>query len=227
MATSSGQNDNGLFELNFRDDRYLPFEGAGAISLWHLQLPAAMKQFDYDTIGDVIIHLRYTAREGGQALNDVATQNLQSAIDNMLVSQKDKGLMRIFSARNEFPTEWYAFLNPAAATDDQILSLNLSPDRFPFFAASGNIAIKTVELVADNSNNLSLTAVNNLQVISPANVNLTGSLKQAGYGNFPTASYGFSNQKTGTWQVINSHTNHSPLTSDLIKDLVLIVHYNL
>jgi hypothetical protein len=227
IATSSGQNDTGLFELNFRDDRYLPFEGAGVISLWHLQLPAAMQQFDYDTIGDVILHLHYTAREGGQALRDAAAQNLQSAVNNMLVSQKDKGLMRIFSVRNEFPTEWYAFLNPASASDDQVLSLNLSPDRFPYFAASGNISIKTVELVADNSNNPALTAVNNVQVVSPANVKLTGSLQQAGYGNFPTASFGFSNQKEGLWQVINSHTNNSPLTSDTVKDMVLIIHYSL
>lgn len=28
MATSSGVNDSGLFELNFSDARYLPFEGA-------------------------------------------------------------------------------------------------------------------------------------------------------------------------------------------------------
>jgi hypothetical protein len=32
IATSHGQNDSGMFELNFRDERYLPFEGAGAIS---------------------------------------------------------------------------------------------------------------------------------------------------------------------------------------------------
>jgi Tc toxin complex TcA C-terminal TcB-binding domain len=32
IATSSAQNDSGMFELNFRDERYLPFEGAGAIS---------------------------------------------------------------------------------------------------------------------------------------------------------------------------------------------------
>ena len=29
IATSSGQNDSGLFELNFRDERYLPFEYSG------------------------------------------------------------------------------------------------------------------------------------------------------------------------------------------------------
>jgi hypothetical protein len=38
IATSSGQADSGLFELNFRDERYLPFEGAGAISRWRLEL---------------------------------------------------------------------------------------------------------------------------------------------------------------------------------------------
>jgi hypothetical protein len=30
IATSSGQNDGGLFELNFRDERYLPSEFLGA-----------------------------------------------------------------------------------------------------------------------------------------------------------------------------------------------------
>ena len=29
IATSSAQNDSGMFELNFKDERYLPFEGAG------------------------------------------------------------------------------------------------------------------------------------------------------------------------------------------------------
>src|SRR5262249_28876651 len=32
IATSHAQNDSGMFELNFRDERYLPFETAGAIS---------------------------------------------------------------------------------------------------------------------------------------------------------------------------------------------------
>src|SRR5262249_42566749 len=34
IVTSHAQNDGGLFELNFRDERYLPLEGAGAISRW-------------------------------------------------------------------------------------------------------------------------------------------------------------------------------------------------
>src|SRR5262249_30597031 len=37
MVTSTARDDAGLFELNFRDERYLPFEGAGAISSWRLE----------------------------------------------------------------------------------------------------------------------------------------------------------------------------------------------
>ena len=32
IAISKGVDDSGLFELNFRDERYLPFEGTGAVS---------------------------------------------------------------------------------------------------------------------------------------------------------------------------------------------------
>ena len=39
IAVSTGQNDSGVFELNFRDERYIPFEGAGAISKWRIELP--------------------------------------------------------------------------------------------------------------------------------------------------------------------------------------------
>ena len=34
IVTSTAQNDAGLFEPTLRDERYLPFEGAGAISTW-------------------------------------------------------------------------------------------------------------------------------------------------------------------------------------------------
>jgi len=39
IITSSGTNDSGMFETNLRDERFLPFEGAGAISTWTLTLP--------------------------------------------------------------------------------------------------------------------------------------------------------------------------------------------
>lgn len=76
IAVSNGQNDLGLFKLNFRDDRYLPFEGAGVISKWRLELASNFRQFDYDTLSDVILTLRYTARDGGDKLRLAAEQSL-------------------------------------------------------------------------------------------------------------------------------------------------------
>jgi hypothetical protein len=83
ILTRSGENDPSLFEANLGDGRYLPFEGTGAVSEWELVLPASSStdggQFDYETISDVILHLRYTAREGGTLLRDAAVSNLKRA----------------------------------------------------------------------------------------------------------------------------------------------------
>jgi hypothetical protein len=49
VVTSSAQQYSGLFETNLRDERSLPFENAGVISTWRLELPAVYRQFDYDT----------------------------------------------------------------------------------------------------------------------------------------------------------------------------------
>jgi hypothetical protein len=68
IALSKGVEDSGMFELNFRDERYLPFEGTGVISEWRIDLPKECNAFDFDTLSDVIIRLNYTAREGGKLL---------------------------------------------------------------------------------------------------------------------------------------------------------------
>ena len=47
IATSGGQNDSGLFELNFHDDRYLPFEFQGAVSRWRIEMPREDNYFHF------------------------------------------------------------------------------------------------------------------------------------------------------------------------------------
>ena len=49
-----------------QDERYLPFEGAGVISKWRIELPKEFRQFDYDTISDVVVRVRYTSVDGGR-----------------------------------------------------------------------------------------------------------------------------------------------------------------
>ncbi|MEM9694575.1 MAG: insecticidal toxin protein, partial [Myxococcota bacterium] len=100
IVTSTGQRDPGQFEETLGDERYLPFENAGAISEWQLELPGDPSagdplQFDYDTITDVVLHVRYTAREGGQQLKQAAKETLKAAIANATAN----GSVRLFSVR--------------------------------------------------------------------------------------------------------------------------------
>lgn len=76
IVTSSAQNDSGLFGSNLRDEQYLPFEGAGAISRWRIELPPDREAFDLDSISDVVLQLRYTARDGGATLRAAALDSL-------------------------------------------------------------------------------------------------------------------------------------------------------
>ena len=60
------------------DDRYRPFEGTGAIGTWQIEMPARFPQFDYDTISDVILHLRYTDRESGSTFKSLVEEGSAS-----------------------------------------------------------------------------------------------------------------------------------------------------
>jgi hypothetical protein len=61
IALSQGVNDSGMFTLNFNDERYLPFEGTGAVSSWKLEMPKETNPLILDNLTDVIIQLNYTA----------------------------------------------------------------------------------------------------------------------------------------------------------------------
>jgi hypothetical protein len=145
---SGGQNDSGVFELNFRDERYLPFEGAGVISSWRIELPDPnlFCQFNYDTISDVIFHVSYTAREGGEALKNAAKDELKTAINAMNLADDRTGLIQLFSAKHNFPAEWHRFLNPTGDTLTQILELDLK-DRFPHLFRNMTIAFNTAHIL--------------------------------------------------------------------------------
>jgi peptidoglycan hydrolase-like protein with peptidoglycan-binding domain len=155
IVTSSGQNDSGLFELNFRDERYLPFEGAGVISNWLIELPPDCNVFDFETISDVVINLKYTARDGGDALRAAAKQaaTLPGPADQASVGvngvsfPSQNNLIRFFSLRHEFPTEWYKFVNPLPADTAQTMLLPLIMERFPFQYRGKTIVVSEVDLL--------------------------------------------------------------------------------
>lgn len=150
IVTSSAQADSGLFETNLRDERYLPFEYAGvADSHWQVSLPAEVRQFDFDSITDVILHVRYIAREGGELLRTAAVANLKDQINKA----QTIGSVRLFSVRHEFPSEWAKFQSVTinAATPTAELSLVLRTEHYPFWAQGivGSAPVKAVQLFAE------------------------------------------------------------------------------
>jgi hypothetical protein len=65
IALSSGVDDDGMFTLSFDDERYLPFEGTGAVSRWSLQFPNPADQLNIlASLTDIIVHVQYTSKAG-------------------------------------------------------------------------------------------------------------------------------------------------------------------
>ncbi len=158
IVTSHGQNDSGLFETNLRDERYLPFEGQGVIdSRWELELPHEFRQFDYNTISDVILHLRYTARQGGDSLKQKAVEHLQDLVAGATTSGEEEEaptlgeekeaansrLVHLFSLRHEFPSEWQKFL---ASTENENFIATIKKEYFPYLVQSRDLTISEVSL---------------------------------------------------------------------------------
>ena len=142
IATSTGQNDSGLFELNFRDERYLPFEFAGAVSRWRVELPIENNAFDLDTVSDVIFQLSYTAREGGTMLRKASWAAASCLLPGA-------GL-RFFDWRQDLSDAWQRFKAsvPGAGQDERgrALTLRLSRGMFPFLPGQRPVRMRRVEL---------------------------------------------------------------------------------
>jgi hypothetical protein len=155
IVTSTGQNDCGLFETNLHDERKLPFEWSGAVSTWQLDLPANVRTFDYDTISDVILHIRYTAREGGDGLRKLATTNLEDQID----SGKTAGSVRLFSMRHEFPSDWAKFRMATTASPAGLLPLTFTvrPEHYPYWSQGRLQAVLRVTLYAESTKDVQVS----------------------------------------------------------------------
>jgi hypothetical protein len=142
VVTSGASNDSGMFETNLRDERFLPFEGAGAVGTWRLELPKDFRLFDHATISDVILHVRYTARQGGELLGNQALTEIRE----VLAKANESGLALLFSLRHDFPTEWSAFANGTGN-----FAVQLRKDYFPYMVNSETLAIDALELYTQDA----------------------------------------------------------------------------
>ncbi|KAI9856583.1 MAG: hypothetical protein M1813_008843 [Trichoglossum hirsutum] len=142
IAVSHGQGDTGTFTLNFRDERYFPFEGAGVISSWRIELPTTLKH----------VALRNAASE--------AALSFQKSVEG--VSAAD-GLAAVFDLKNDYPTGW-SLLRPKTAGDSnsQPTSITISRD----------VRAKSISLLVAAATRLDWTTALTLKTMDTPSVSL-------------------------------------------------------
>jgi hypothetical protein len=256
IASSSAQNDSGLFELSFHDERYLPFEGAGAVSEWSLELfsdlpannpdPAnpdfgrPLRQFDYGTITDAVLHIRYTAREDAGPFKNGAITHLREHLAEDDATPSALAL----DLRREFASQWSRFLHPANPANGNVLELDMSAALFPLRDGRNTLKINSVTLLArcTDPGNYGVTMTPPLPVPPPAGSNTMTLVKSKAYGGLHFAQKGpddlaaaditiAPNDPPSTWRIRLTRPGGgnlalNPVTHEMeMEDLVLVLGY--
>jgi hypothetical protein len=143
IATSSGQADAGLFELNFRDERYLPFEYFGAVSCWRIELPRENNYFDVETLTDLVLHMNYTAREGGGMLREAASANSHRHVPG-------DGWV-ILDMKRDLAVSWERFRAHRGAGRGRVFEAELQRSMFPFIPNRPELCVEGAGLVFNSA----------------------------------------------------------------------------
>jgi peptidoglycan hydrolase-like protein with peptidoglycan-binding domain len=221
IATSTGQNDSGVFELSAGDERYLPFEHAGAVSTWTLTLPARSNNFNVDSITDVIIHLRYTAVAADSA--ELTAQ----ALSNLDAIQPTQG-SGLIALKNQFSTAWSRFLSPAEGQDQELV-VTIGPEHLPFFARGRTAALTGLDLFVEAPG----TGAMEFTVVAPGALTAFSGVApaEAAFGNLRHATAGVTAATaTGPWRFKvrqQGAADFHSLTPDDIRNVYLVIRMQL
>lgn len=222
ICTSSGQGDSGVFQLDFRDERYLPFEGAGAESTWQLTLRQADNDFDVSTLTDVVLHVQYTARDGGEALRNAA-DGARSLIEESrpFIVRDD---YRVFSAKQHFATAWQAFTTAVASSATSAnMALEGLADRLPT-ALNGGVSlvdeITLIPVLSPGASPLSGVAVGLRRPSTTVDVPVSPVTSGERAGTLSAVLTTEPRLPTATWSL---HFEGSSLSSVELDDLVIVV----
>ncbi|MCK5555209.1 MAG: hypothetical protein KAI76_03140, partial [Alphaproteobacteria bacterium] len=220
ITTSSGVNDSGMFEFNFKDERHLPFEGAGAISEWNLSLPSKIRSFNYNTISDVIIQISYTALDGDREFSENAL------VDMITNHAATHGMYRLLSLKHEFPESFHELINPAEG-QPQSADLDITVLHFPYLFNGKDITISEAKIY--------LKPISGEEISTPANATLNGANiswtasedialpgESANIGKIKGGTVSLSGNAIKTWTV---NTGIDGLNDSTLEDVLILVKY--
>jgi hypothetical protein len=110
------------------------------------------------TITDVVLHIRYTARDGGAPFAGTVISSAKRQLNSMALAESRKGLYRMFSARHDYGSNWARFLNPGAG-NDQVLTFDTAPERFPFLTGTMRVKVSGIDVLAKTTDASDYTLV--------------------------------------------------------------------
>jgi hypothetical protein len=231
VAASTAQNDAGVFELSFRDERYMPFEGAGAISSWKLDLPHPFRAFDYGSLNDVILSISYTA-EYDESLRAKLQKGLGEVEAKLVKVLEETPVTRLFSLKHDFATAFNRVLHSAAGT---AVTFEISDVQLPFFLTGRRLNVTSAILGLELEKGASFTGLS--LVVDGSQISID---PQTDLANLPGATLdldsAFSRSLRGQHSITVRDGGNlrpasalpgdpSPLDDALVKDIVIYVTF--
>ena len=98
----------------------------------------------------MILHIRYTAREGGKPLKTSAVKNTEALVKSAAAA----GSVRLFSVRHEFPTEWASFKGEQLTSNPNVLAkltFALKPEHYPYWSQGSLDRVSRADVYADTT----------------------------------------------------------------------------
>lgn len=152
IAVTKGMNDNGLFQLDFNDERYLPFEGTGAVSSWTFKLPPDTNRINFDSISDVIVTINYTALDGGTEFS-----NKVKSLYNSTDPQYQNLMAKSMEMNQTYASAWYKMFVTPPSNNSQSITFNVTDDSI--LTTLKNVRLTSVLLQIEASGNATVNDI--------------------------------------------------------------------
>ena len=183
----------------------------------------------------LIIHVKYTAREDAGPFKNAAIQYLRKYFeqDGAVPS------LRLFNLRQEFPTQWHRFLNPANPVDGNVFELDMSPSLFAFKDEGKTLKVNSISLLARCSNPDNYSIVLNPPLSTPPAASDTFQLVRNSGSDFGGLHFATRSKRNNSladvtidpstppigWRLKMSGPAPGNLAENEVEDLLLVLGY--
>lgn len=116
------------------------------ISTWQIDLPPKFRQFDYRTINDVVLQLRYTAFDGGANFARAASESVHEKIKKP-PSSAPALLAMLVNVPSDYATTWYAFRSDLQNGRAGKLSMPRMTALLPFWTQQLKVTVNSISVV--------------------------------------------------------------------------------